>query len=311
MWFRNLVVYRLPQGWTDSGAALEDQLARRVLMPCGPLEMSSRGWVPPSATGALVHSVNGQDLIALGVNQKLLPSSVIRQEAAERSMALAAEQGFPVGRRQMRELRARVADELRARALSRRRVTRAWLDVANGWFVVDSASAKRAEELVETLRETLGSFAVTLVTTERSAGASMGAWLTRGEAPSSFSLDVGLELGASDGSGGSIRYSGVEADIAEVRKRLSTGMSVKGMGLTWRDRVSFMLTESLLLKKIEFVGMKRETPSGVGGDEINSDEEFDLEFALMAGELAPVLSGLVAALGGEAKQEPAEAQQAA
>ena len=136
-------------------------LAKRTLQPCSPLEMISRGWVPPAASGRLLHTVNQQHLIALGIDQKLLPASIIRQVAQERAEALAQEQGYPVGRRQMRDLKMRVTEELRARALTRRRVIRAWIDPLNGWFVVDAAGAAKAEELTEVLRVTLGgSFAV-------------------------------------------------------------------------------------------------------------------------------------------------------
>ena len=123
----------------------------------------------PSPTGAFVHTVNQQHLIALGVDQKLLPGSIIRQVTAERAVAQAQSQGFPVGRRQMRDLKMRVTEELRARALSRRRITRAWIDPQNGWFAVDAAGAAKAEELVETLRATLGgTFPVQCLETDRS-----------------------------------------------------------------------------------------------------------------------------------------------
>src|SRR5579862_957019 len=160
MWFKNLTVYRLPADWSLSAAELEEKLSTRTLQPCSPLEMLSRGWVAPSTTGRMLHTVNQQHLIALGVEQKLLPASIIRQETERRAQVLADSQGFPVGRRQMRDLKMRVTEELRARALSRRRTTRAWIDPINGWFVVDSGSLGKAEELIEVLRDLLGSFAV-------------------------------------------------------------------------------------------------------------------------------------------------------
>src|SRR6266851_2550875 len=91
MWFKNLVAYRLPADWSVSAAELEQQLATRTLQPCSPFEMLSRGWVAASSTGRLVHTVNQQHLIALGVNQKLLPTSIIRQVTGERAEALAQE----------------------------------------------------------------------------------------------------------------------------------------------------------------------------------------------------------------------------
>jgi len=65
MWFKNLVIYRLPADWAVSAAELEEKLTTRTLQPCSPFEMLSRGWVAPSSTGRLVHTVNQQHLIAL------------------------------------------------------------------------------------------------------------------------------------------------------------------------------------------------------------------------------------------------------
>ena len=80
MWFKNLTLYRLPADWNISAAELEEKLAQRTLQPCSPLEMLSRGWVAPSHTGRMLHTVNQQHLISLGVEQKLLPGSIIRQD---------------------------------------------------------------------------------------------------------------------------------------------------------------------------------------------------------------------------------------
>ena len=49
MWFKNLVVYRLPADWSVAPAELEEKLAQRSLQPCGSFDMQSRGWVHASA----------------------------------------------------------------------------------------------------------------------------------------------------------------------------------------------------------------------------------------------------------------------
>jgi recombination associated protein RdgC len=304
MWFKNLAVYRLPADWAVSAAELEEQLARRTLQPCGPLEMLSRGWVSPASGGRLLHTVNQQHLIALGVNQKLLPASIIRQEAANRAEEQAESQGFPLGRRQMRELKMRVTEELRARALTRRRMTRAWIDPTSGWFVVDAASAGKAEELVETLRDTLGSFAVQFVETQRTPHTSMAAWLTHGDAPGPFTIDQDLELQTADASKASIRYTRHPLDGKEIRAHLSTGKYPTRLGLTWNARIAFVLTEKLQIKRIEFLEM---TKDSADGGEIDAAEQFDIDFAVMAGELAKLLDDLVQALGGETAREAAAA----
>jgi len=305
MWFKNLSLYRLPADWNVSAAELEEKLAHRTLQPCSPLEMLSRGWVAPSSTGRMLHTVNQQHLIALGVDQKLLPSSIIRQEAQKRAEVLADSQGFPVGRRQMRDLKMRVGEELRARALTRRRMTRAWIDPVNGWFVVDAGSAGKAEELVEALRDLLGSFAVQFVETQRTPHTSMAAWLTHGDAPAPFGIDQDLELQTADPTKATVRYVRHALDGKEIKTHLAGGKYPTRLGLTWNGRISFVLTEKLQVKRVEFLEM---TKDSADGGELDKAEQFDVDFAVMAGELAKLLDDLMQVLGGEVgRQETAAA----
>jgi len=305
MWFKNLVIYRLPADWAVSAAELEEKLTTRTLQPCSPFEMLSRGWVAPSSTGRLVHTVNQQHLIALGVNQKLLPASIIRQVTLERAEALAQENGFPVGRRQMRDLKMRVTEELRAKALTRRRITRAWIDPVNGWLVVDAAGAAKAEELIETLRDTLGSLAVLFVETERSPQMSMAVWLKLGEAPLRLTIDQDLELKAANQSKATIRYSHHPLEGKDIQAHLSAGMYPTRLGLTWNDRIAFVLNEKMQIKRLEFLEMSKDATEGAA--DLNEAEQFDIDFTVMAGELAKLIDDVVAALGTEQQEQRAAA----
>lgn len=302
MWFKNLIVYRLPADWSVPAAELEDKLSMRSLMPCGAFDMQSRGWAPVGPQQRFVHSVNGQHLFALGVDQKLLPGSIITQVAKERAQEQEKEQGFPVGRRQMRELKMRVTEELRGRALTRKRITRAWLDPVNRWLVVDAAGEARAEEVIETLRDTLGGLQVQLLETQRSPSSSLTNWLMAGDAPLGFTIDDDLELQAADKSKPTIRYVRHPLDGKEIRAQISNGMHVTRLGLSWRDRIAFVLNEKLQLKRLEFLLMDKEPGEG---EHDNADEQFDIDFTLMAGELAQLLAELAEALGGEQSQAAA------
>ena len=295
--FKNLVFHRLPDKWSILAGDLEGQLAALTLRPCGPFDMSSRGWVPVTHGGRLLHTVNQHHLIALGADEKLLPASIIRQVALERADIQAAEQGFPVGRRQMRDLRARVADELRGRALTRRRVTRAWIAPSGGWFAVDASGIPRAEAVVETLGDTLGSFAPVAVRTERSPQAAMASWLLRGEAPAPFSIDDDLELQSADKTKAIVRYTRHPFDVKEVRGHLNAGKFPTRLGLTWDDRVSFVLTDRLQVKRLDFLETIKDDTQA---DEVDPAEQLDIDFALMAGQLAKLLEDLTAVLSGDA-----------
>jgi len=112
--------------------------------------------------------VGGQFLICLGFEHRLLPSAVVKQEADERAEELAEQQGYKLGRKQMKELREQVTQELLPRAFTRRRRMFAWIDPVNGWLVVDAGSQSKAEDMLEQLRQTLDSLPLTLLRTEQS-----------------------------------------------------------------------------------------------------------------------------------------------
>jgi recombination associated protein RdgC len=293
MLFKNLVFHRLPADWTLSAADLESALTARVLRPCGPFDMSTRGWVPVTHGGRLVHTVGRQHLVALGVDEKLLPASVVRQVAQERADVQAAEQGFPVGRKQMRDLKLRVADELRARAFTRRRVTRAWFDSVGGWFAVDASSIPRAEAVVETLSDTLGSFAPQPIETARSPQLTMASWLLRAT-PQRLSIDDELELQSADQTKSVVRYVRHPLDGKEIRGHLAAGKYPTRIGLTWNDRIAFVLTDKLQVKRLEFLDLGQEP---AGDAEVDAAEQFDIDFTVMAGELGALLADLTASLG--------------
>ena len=296
MWFKNLVVYRLPADFSINSDDLERKLAHHSLQPCGGLQMESRGWICPHEDGLFLFQKRRQCLLAMGVEQKILPASVIRQEAETRAEEIERRQGRPVGRKQMRELKDRVTDELLPRALSRRRTTYGWIDAANGWLAVDTAADAKAEQFMEVLRSTEDTLLAKRLETQRTPASAMAKWLVRGEAPGAFGIDQDLELRSADASKATVRYARHNLEGKEIRDHIAAGKTVVRLGLTWNDKISFVLTEFLQIKRLTFLDILKED-SGTEADD--KDEQFEIEFALMTGELALMLADLVKALGGE------------
>jgi recombination associated protein RdgC len=109
-------------------------------------------------------------------------------------------------------------------------------------------------------------------------------------------------LQAVDLSKATVRYSRHTLDGKEIRAHLSAGKYVTKLGLTWNDRVSFVLTDKLQIKRLDFLNISKEP--GDGESDMSSDEQFDIDFTLMAGELSQLLADLTAALGGESQKQP-------
>jgi recombination associated protein RdgC len=289
MLFKNLVVFRLPENWSWTAGDLETRLAEHTLRSCGPFDMSTRGWQPVNQGGRLLHTIERHHMLSLGTNQKLLPASIIRQIAEERAALQAAEQGYPVGRRQMRDIKGKVADELRARALTKRTTTRAWIDTQGGWFVIDAAGAPRAEAVLETLSTTLESFVPAPLQAARSPPALMSAWLMQGDVPDRFAIDDELELQMADRTKATVRYARHPLDGKDIRAHLAAGKYPTRLGLTWNGRVSFILTDKLNLKRIEFLELGQDRTDA---QDVDPAEQFDIDFTVMAGELSALLADL-------------------
>ena len=298
MWFRNLRIFRLATDWNKAPNQLSDLLAKRPLTRCGSLAMLSRGWVYPKHD-SFVHSVGGQWLVALGVEQKLLPATVIRQATQERVAEIEAEQSRKLGRKEMRELRDSITLQLLPKAFTRRRTTWAWIDPAHGWLVVDAGSDAKADEFMEVLLPSVGDVQLRPLQTQVSPSSAMTDWLASGNAPTRFSIDDDLELRAGASGQSAIRYVKHALEGKEIPRHIADGKIVTKLAMTWNDKVSFVLTDKLQIKRLAFLDILKE--EGEQSDQ-EAEERFDIDFALMAGELNHMFNDLLVALGGEVKQ---------
>jgi len=296
MWFKNLQVYRLPADWDLSIARLEEQLSRHPLQRCGSMDMQSRGWISPRKNGSLAFSLNRQFLIAMGAEQKLLPASVINQVASERIAELEEQQGHQLGRKQAKEIKERVTEELLPRAFCRRINTYAWIDPSHGWLVIDAANAARSEELLGLLRDSLDDLPLSLLKTQLSPVSAMTSWLAAGEAPPGFTIDRDCVLQSPNEEKATVRYTRHALDAEEIRGHLADGKTATRLSLTWNDRISFALTDQLQIKQVAFLDIIKEEAESQAE---TAEEQFEADFILMTGELSHFLQDFVEALGGE------------
>jgi len=303
MWFKNLQIYRLPAPWAMTPDQLEAALAPQAFVEGGSLEMQAQGWASPRENGMLVHTVNRQMLLQLATEKKLLPATVINQVTRARAAEIEEQQGFVPGRKQMRDLKEQVIDELMPRAFSIRRDTRVWIDPVHGWLVVDAASPSRADDVIKLLLKCVDKLPLESLHVARSPVSAMTDWLAADEAPGGFTVDQDTELRATGESKATVRYVRHTIEAEEVRRHIAAGKQCTRLAMTWSDKISFVLSETLALKKIAPLDVLKENESTTKDD----DERFDTDFMLMAGELAKLFDDLVLALGGELREERAAA----
>ncbi|MDR2787858.1 MAG: recombination-associated protein RdgC [Candidatus Accumulibacter sp.] len=294
MWFRNLQIFRLPNPGELTVETLEERLSIHPLLACASAAPSSLGWVSPRADGPLVHSVNRQWLIALGVEQKLLPSSVVKQHVKDRARLIEENEGRRIGRRELRDLYEMITLELLPHAFVGKRATHCWIDPVNGWLSIDAAAPAKADELIESLRKSVDKFPLSPLKVSQSPSSAMTGWIAEGKAPAGFSIDQDMELRSAENA--VVRYAKHPLDGEEIPAHIAAGKIVTRLGMTWGDKISFVLDDKLRLKRLSFLDILKESTEGQAE---NEEERFDLDFALMTGELARLFDDLLAALGGE------------
>jgi recombination associated protein RdgC len=278
---------------------MQKWLAPHAFAPGNSVEMQSHGWAPPrenDANDSLVYALNGQMLLVFRAEKKLLPASVVTQVTKARALELEEQQGFKPGRKQMRELKEQVTDELLPRAFSIRRDTRVWIDCKNGWLVIDAGSQAVADEVRGLLVKSIDQLPLGTVRVTHSPVAAMTEWLLSGEGPAGFTLDQDTELRSPAEGNATVRYVGHTLDAEDMRRHIEAGKQCMRLAMTWNDRVSFVLTPSLTIKRIAPLDVLKEASDPTAQ---NDDERFDSDLTLMTAELDRMLCDLLDALGGE------------
>jgi len=293
--FKNLTVYRIGEGWSSDAAAVEDALAQARFLPCGATQQKSSGWVEPrgEAHAPLLELVGGHWVMRLQTEQRVVPGSVVKRRVDEMAREIEQTTGRKPGKKLGKELKEQALHELLPRAFTKQSSTWVWLAPRERLLMLDTGSQARADEVVTLLIKLIDGLALSLVQTEMSPAVAMAHWLGTGESPYGFTIDRECELKAPDATKAVVRYARHPLDTDEVRQHITGGKMPTRVALTWRDRCSFVLTESMQLKKLALLDVVLEQGKAEGA------EGFEGDVAIVTGELIELIPDLVEALGGE------------
>jgi recombination associated protein RdgC len=293
---KNAIIYRIAESWQPDLQALEDALQKCVFTECGATQERSAGWAPPRGEehGLLAESVAGQWMLRFMSQSKLLPASVLNDKVKEKAAHIAKTEGRNPGKKEKRELKDEAKLDLLPMAFTKTGGMWVWIDPKARTLVLDTSAQGRADEVVTILVEALPGFALALVDTQTSPQAAMAHWLMTQEPPAGFSADRETELKAADESKAVVRYARHPLDIDEVRQHIEHGKLPTKLAMTWDDRVSFVLNDSLQIRKIALL-------DAVMDGQSQDDAGFDADVAITTGELSRLIPELIAALGGEGR----------
>ncbi len=298
--FKNMIIYRIAPQWQIGLEQVEEALARAPFLECGATQERSWGWTPPrgEAHGPLAESVGGQWVLRFMVESKVLPGSVLARRVEEKAVRIEQETGRKPGKKESKELKDEAKLDLLPMAFTKQGSMWVWLDLEARMLVLDTSSQGRADEVVTALVEALPGLSVALLDTQTAPQAAMAHWLSTQEAPVGFTIDRECELKAADEEKAVVRYARHPLDIEEVQAHIAAGKLPTKLALTWDDRVSFLLTEGLQIKKLALLDTATEGRGKSGKD----DSGFDADVAIATGELRLLIPDLIEALGGESER---------
>ena len=293
------MIYRLVAGWPTDLSALDDVLGKAQFVECGVSQEKSVGWVEPRghAHGPMVEVIGGQWLLKLTMEVKVVPGSVVKRKVQEQLDHIESTTGRKPGKKEKREISEDARLSLLPMAFSKQSSVQVWVDPAAGLLLTDAGSQAKAEEVMTWLIKAVDGLVVQLVNTQTSPASAMSGWLSTKEPPQSFSVDRECELKAADESRAVVRYTRHALDTDEVSRHIAMGKVPTRLAMTWSDRVSFVLTEALQLKKIAFLESAFEGAASSPAD--GKDDNYDADVAIATGELRKLIPDLLEALGGE------------
>lgn len=301
MWFKNLCLFRFTEPFTLSAEELAEKLEAHRFRPCGIHEVTSFGWTAPLGKPEmpLVHATNGYMMVCVKKQERVLPTAVINEMLQEKLADLEEQQGRKLSKKERTRLKDELIFDLLPRAFTFSKKTYAYIDPKGGWLIVDSASAKNAEDLLTLLRKSMGSLPAVPVNTVNNPVTIMTQWLVSQQTPAEIVIEDECELRSPGEEASIIRCKRHDLALPEIQNHLDSGKEAIKLAMNWGDRLSFILDKDLSIKRLRFLDLVQDQLK-----ELDIEDEatrFDVDFAIMSSELANFLPSLLALFGGEVK----------
>ena len=299
MWFKNLQLYRFTQPIELTTESLSEQLVAHSFKPCGSQELSRAGWVSPLGRHSeeLVHASNGYFMVCSKRQDKILPSSVVNDFLEEQVQEIESTESRKVSRKERSSIKEEVIFSLMPKAFARSSLQFAYISLRDNLLVINASSEKRAEELIQNLREALGSLSLIPLVAKNLPIDLMTQWVNSGELTDNFVLGEECELRDNADVSGVVRCKNQNLSSDEILNHLKTGMHVSKLALTWHERVEFLLDEKMAVKRLRFSDLIQEKAAEAEVDDVAG--QFDVDFSIMTLELSQFVQALMSALGGE------------
>ncbi len=298
MWFSNLYFFKFTKPFETSAEELESALNALKFTPCGTLDMSKMGWT--SALGhnsdAFCHSAAGSILMRLKKEEKILPTSVIKDLMEEKIANIEKAEGRQVKKKEKDQIKEDIIHSLLPQAFTKSSFVNGYIDTANNLLVINTSSKAKADDFMAMLRKAIGTLPVEPIRKDGTIEVLLTLWLKNG-LPQEFELEMEAELKHPEEGGAIVKLKQQDLTADEVTRHLESGKQVTKLALMWQERLTFILADDISCKRVKFTDLVKEQNDDIPKEDILT--KLDADFTLMSAEFAEFLPYLIKEVTGE------------
>lgn len=295
MWFKNIQTYKIADFKKYSEEEWESLLKNDAFTPCGEHDLFKTGWdvvLHKDAEEKLTQKVGQCFFLSLKREDKIIPNPVVKERLEERIEKHKEEnEGKKPSKDQKEDMKKAIVLHLAKNAFTASKNQLAYIDYQNELLVVNTGSAKKAEEFIATLQVTLGgSFQAIPLEADEDVANTLSGWIRNHSQPQEF--DIGNNCDFKDVDGGTISVKKHDIDVEEITQHLDNGKQVTKMELVWQKRLRFSLTSNFEVKGIKPEDILKEEVGESLGDAKDAYNTFQSNMLIMTGDFAELIRDL-------------------
>jgi len=235
-------------------------------------------------------AADGTVILNVQIRERLLPARVIKEAMVDKVIEYEQRQGYKPSRKQMAELKEEVTMALLPS--SHIKPVDVPVMITREYLLIGATSARRIDTTLELLTQLFEDEKLSLVSLGH--GYEVGPWLMDlllNESTESGDFTVGEEVVLKGSQKSVARFKAIPASVEAINDRITAGMQPVELAVTYGDRMSFKVTDQLLVKGIKFSDViLKEAESA------DAAEEFEGTAALVSQEVNAMLNNLLAGM---------------
>lgn len=292
MWFKNAQILPLDHTLTLNAEILETQLAQLTFRPCAPTLPHSAGWVSPldQEEAPLIHVAKHYLLICLQIEEKLLPTTVVRQALTEKVKTLEAKYDRKIRAREKNAMKDEITQTLMPRAFTKLTRLYAYIDTKNHWLILDTTNTAKTEMFLTLLKKSVESLELADLDLKK-IPSLMAHWLREESYPKSISIEKSVALQDPNNKNRIIRVTQEDLFSKNIQSLLKEGFDVMQLALNWNNQILFTLFGDFSLRSIKYQDAVIELANENYSE--TAAQKFDTDFIIMSESLTRLIKDLL------------------